>query len=452
MKRPTLLGQLFRVHTLVVAVACALLVLATMAASATLLRNRQDRTLEAIAVEVANGIEVEATEEHFTTVRGAEEYFRESRLEGYRFELLDKDGTLVASDGKLPGWTSDGFDVAVDARSGMPRPRAGSVGADKFRACARWCGASYVVRVITSDVLDHTDVRWVGGVLLAALPLATLIGALLGRALFSRSLRPLGRLEEAAAASVADPDVTLRVEAPAREIATLRDAFNGLLARLGEALARERRFTQEASHELRTPLATIRGRIERLAIEGPLNADQAADVARALREVDGLSALADALLLLARSESAPLPETPVNLCDLARAVASDHTAQVEAPDEILVRGSEELLTRAIANLVENARKFGGPKARIRVRVTEDGPSAAIAVADDGPGIGAADREHVFDRFYRAPGSRGSTDGVGLGLPVARAIAIRHQGTIDVRSSDLGGAEFRIVIPLLAPRG
>jgi signal transduction histidine kinase len=450
--RPTLIGQLFRVHTLVVAVACALLVLATMAASATLLRNRQDRTLEAIAVEVANGVEVEAAEEHVTTVRGAEEYFRESRLEGYRFELLDKDGVLAASDGKLSGWTSDGFDVAVDARAGSPRPRAGALRGDLFRACARWCGPDYVVRVVTSDVLDHTDVRWVGGVLLGALPLATLIGALLGRALFNRRLRPLGRLEAAAAASAADPDVTLRVEAPAREIATLRDAFNGLLARLGEALARERRFTQEASHELRTPLAAIRGRIERLATDGPLTVNQAGHVATALREVDGLTALADALLLLARSESAPLPATPVNLCDLARAVASDHAAQVEAPDEVLVRGSEELLNRAIANLVENARKFGGPKARIQVRVTADGKSAAIAVADDGPGIDAADREHVFDRFYRAPGARAATDGVGLGLPVARAIALRHHGTIDVTSSDSGGAEFRIVLPLLVLDG
>lgn len=452
MKRPSLLGQLLRVHTLVVAGACALLVLATMAASATLLRNRQDRTLEALTVEVANGVEVEAADEHFTTVRGAQEYFRESRLEGYRFELLAKDGALAAEDGKLPGWSADGFEVAVDARAGTPSPRPGASGGARFRACARWCGPDYIVRVITSDVLDHSDVRRVGGVLLAALPIATLIGSLLGRALFLRRLRPLGQLEAAAAASVADPAVNLSVEAPAREIAALTDAFNGLLARLGEALSRERRFTQEASHELRTPLAAIRGRIERLASEGALTATQADHAATALREVDGLSALTDALLLLARSESAPLPQTPVNLCDLARAVASAHAAEVEAPDEILVRGSEELLVRAVANLVENARKFGGPKTRIRVRVTEDGRDAAIAVADDGPGISAAERDHVFERFYRVPGSRAATDGVGLGLPVARAIAIRHHGAIDVGSSDLGGAEFRIVIPLLTPRG
>jgi signal transduction histidine kinase len=261
-------------------------------------------------------------------------------------------------------------------------------------------------------------------------------------------LIPLGRLEEAAAASVADPNVSLRVEANAREIATLRDAFNGLLARLGDALGRERRFSQEASHELRTPLAAIRGRLERLTVEGSLSAAQAEHVATAIREVDGLNTLVDALLLLARSESAPLPQTPVNVCDLARAAGARQAAAVEAPDEILVRGSEELLERAIANLVENARKFAGAKARVRVRASQSGTSAMVAVADDGPGVPEAEREKVFERFHRAPQTRVATDGVGLGLAVARAIVLRHKGSIDVVASDLGGAEFRIVIPLL----
>ena len=448
MTHPTLIGQLFRAHALVVAVACALLVLATMIASGVLLRDRQDRTLEAVGIEIANGIEAEATEGRITLVQGAEEYFRETGLEGYRFEMLSKDGTLVAAGGKFLDWSPEGYDIAVDARVRTARPRPGFLGKGHFRAYARWCGPDYVVRVIANDVLYHADIRRFGAVLLAALPLAAFIGAFLGRALFSRRLRPLGRLEAAAAASAADPGVTLRVEARAREIATLRDAFNGLLSRLGDALSRERRFTQEASHELRTPLAALRGRIELMGADGKLNGSQAEHVASALREVDALNALVDALLLLARSESAPLPQTPVNLCDLARAIAGRHSAQVDAPDEILVRGSEELLLRALANLVENARKFGGPDTKIRIRVTRDGSNAAVAVADSGTGVALSDRERVFERFYRAAGTRPGIDGVGLGLPVSRAIVIRHRGTIDVGGSDLGGAEFRITIPLL----
>ena len=450
MKRPTLLGQLFRVHTLVVTMACAALVLATMGASAVLLREHQDETLEAIALEVANGVEVEAAEEKYDTVRAAREYFSESGLQGFRFELLDKAGNVVESLGKVQDWDAAGYTVPIMAAAVTPVPkeRGPGPGPGHFRACARWCGGNYVVRVVTSDVLHQAEVRRFGAVLLGALPVAGILGALLGRALFSRRLIPLGHLEEAAAASAADPEVRLAVEASAREIATLRDAFNGLLARLGDALSRERRFSQEASHELRTPLAAIRGRVERLAAEGSLSPAQSEHAARALREVDALSALVDALLLLARSESAPLPQTPVNLCDLARSVGTRQAATVDAPDEILVRGSEELLERAIANLVENARKFAGARARVRVRAVRNGTIATVSVDDDGPGIPESERENVFERFHRAAATRHSTDGVGLGLAVARAIVLRHKGTIGVGTSDLGGAAFRIVMPVL----
>ena len=448
MKRPTLIGQLFRVHTLVVTMACAALVLATMGASAVLLREHQDETLEAIALEVANGVEVEAAEERYDTVRAAREYFGESGLQGFRFELLDKSGEVVEALGKLADWDATDYTVAISAAAVSPVPKADASDPGHFRACARWCGSDYVVRVVTSDVLHQAEVRRFGAVLLGALPVAAIVGALLGRALFSRRLVPLGRLEEAAAASVADPEVRLAVEANAREIATLRDAFNGLLGRLGDALARERRFSQEASHELRTPLAAIRGRIERRIAGGSLSPAQAEHAARALREVDGLNALVDALLLLARSESAPLPETPVNLCDLARTVGTRQAASVDAPDEILVRGSEELLERAIANLVENARKFAGAKARVRVRAARNGTTATVSVDDDGPGIPESERSNIFERFHRAAATRHTTDGVGLGLAVARAIVLRHRGTIDVGTSDLGGAAFRIVIPVL----
>ena len=450
-----------RAHLVVVAGACSLLVLATMAASAALLRDRQDRTIEAIALEVANGVEVEGQEDLGSTVDGAAEYFRESRLEGYRFELVDSSGTIIASDGRIAGWDPDLYEMEIDARAAAPRRKAGAPASGHFRACARWCGPGYVVRVVTDDVLVRPDVRRFGTVLLAALPVATVAGAFLGRALFRRKLAPLGQLEEAAAASSADPGVALKVETASRELATLRDAFNGLLARLGEALSRERRFTQEASHELRTPLAVLRGRVEGLEAEGPLTPAQREHAGAALAKVDALDRLVDALLLLARSESASLPSAPVNLCDLARDVARQQAVRdgagcrppvVEAPDEILVRGSEQLLERAIANLVENARKFGGPRAAIRIRVSKQEPSATVAVADDGPGIDAGEKNKVFDRFFRGTGARRADDGVGLGLAVTRAIVHRHRGEIEAAESDLGGAEFRMTIPLLVPTG
>jgi signal transduction histidine kinase len=454
--RPTLLGQLSRAHVTVVIATCAMLVVAAITGSAVLLRSDQDRLIESIATEVANGVEAEAAETG-TLVEGAAEYFRETRLSDFSFELLGKDGALLAAAGKLPGWSPKDYEIPVEAKALTPRLLPGAAGHGRFRGCARWCGDRYIVRVVTPDVLGRPEIRRLGIMLLAALPAAALFGTVIGRAVFRARLTPLAQLENAAGSSSAAPGVTLNVDANAREIATLQEAFNGLLARLGDVLSRERRFSQEASHELRTPLAALRGRIERLGHDGPLSAGQKEHLDKALQEADALDRLIDALLLLARSESATLPGTPVNLCDLARDVAGrqaekDGAAarppEVEAPDEVLVRGSEELLARAIGNLVENARKFAGPRARIRIRVAQDGANATVAVADDGPGIPAADRERIFDRFYRAPASRASKDGVGLGLAVAKTIASRHHGFVEATASDLGGAELRIAIPRL----
>jgi signal transduction histidine kinase len=442
-----------------VAGTCVLLVAGTMLAAAFVLRERQDRIIQAVALEVANGVEIETAEEKLTTIEGAEEYFRETKLEGFRFELLGRDGALLASDGTLPGWAPEVHDFPIDAEATTPRLRADAVSQGRFRGCARFCGDGYVVRVVTRDVLDRAEIRRFGAALLFVFPIAAIVGTVLGRTLFRRRLAPLRQLEEAAMVSSAGPEASLRVETNARELTTLRDAFNGLLGRLGDALSRERRFSQEASHELRTPLAALRGRIESLASGGPLTEVQQEHAARALHEVDALDRLIDALLLLARSESSPMPATPVNLCDLARDAAERQAANdgasspvpgVEAPDEVLVRGSEDLLARAIANLVENARKFAGPGAHIRIRVERNGTNAALAVADDGPGIPEGDRDRIFERFYRAPATRSTVNGVGLGLAVARAIVLRHRGTLQAARSDLGGAELRLEMPLLTP--
>ena len=441
MSRPTLLGQLLRAHTVVVAGTCAFLVLATMGVSALLLRGAQDRTIEANARDAVTGVVLEAREHGIHTRPAALEYLEETRLEGFRLELLDAAGTVLAARGDLPGWDPTGLPL----RTGE---RAASLGRARFRGCALWCAPGLAVRVVTLDVLHLPAVRRAAAVLLASLPLAAVLGTLVGRALFGRRLSALGRLEAAVAGTQAEEGVAIGVPVETREIATLQESFNGLLSRLGEALSRERRFTQEAAHELRTPLATLRARLERIGTP---------DAAAALSDVEALDRLVDTLLLLARSESAPLPSTPVNLCDLARDVAhrrfladgdASRRPEVDAPDEILVRGSEDLLARALSNLVDNSRKFGGPAARIVIGVREEGPRAVVSVADDGPGIPEAAADRVFERFFRAPETRGTVDGSGLGLAVVRAVAARHHGSVAARRSALGGAELVLELPSL----
>jgi signal transduction histidine kinase len=318
------------------------------------------------------------------------------------------------------------------------------------------CNQGYVMTAITRDVLYEPTVRRNVGILLVALPVALAIGMALGGLAIGRALRPLDELEKAAARLTASSTLSLGVGARLKELARLERSFDGLLDRLGAALARERRFTQDASHELRTPLTALNARIERLG-SARSDDERREHIAAMARELHSLEVLVEALLLLARSEDAPLPRVPVNLCDLARIAArrqavidagAGRPIDVEAPDEVLVRGSEELLDRAIGNVVENARKFAGSAGHIRVRVDAIERRAVVSVGDDGPGIPSEARATVFDRFFRDSAHRHTSNGAGLGLAVVRAIVTRHGGNVSASRSDLGGAELRIEIPLL----
>jgi signal transduction histidine kinase len=431
----TLRGRLVLLLGAVVAAACVALVALAVSASAILLRREQDRTLVSTAQEQCDGITSEAKEQHADLPAGAHEYFQEARFSDLRLELCDRQGTVVEFVGEPEGWGDASTRFSV-----------GSVP----------CGDAYMVRVIERDVLLDPGVRRAGGALFAALPIALGIGMILGGIAIARALRPLDELERAAAGLTATSPLALGVGAKPREIARLERSFDALLDRLGDALARERRFTQEASHELRTPLTVLRARVERLAA-APSDQERREHIAAVARELGSLESLVEALLLLARSEDAPLPRIPVNLCDLARSAAhrqglvdgsAGQPIVVDAPDEILVRGSEELLDRAIGNVVENARKFAGPAGRIRVRVEAAGGQGVISVSDDGPGIAVDARARVFDRFFRDPAHRQSSNGAGLGLAVVRAIVVRHGGSVSAGASDLGGADFRLTLPLL----
>jgi len=431
----TLRGRLVLLLGAVVAAACVALVALAILGSAVLLRREQGRTLRSVAAENCEGVASEAREKGVDLPSAASDYFEETRLSGLRLELTDRRGAVLAFAGDLPGW---------DANEG------------RFRVRSVTCGDAFVMRAIARDVLFEPSVLRAGVTLVVALPIALAIGMVLGGVAIARALRPLDDLEQAAARLTATSTLALGVGARPKELARLERSFDGLLERLGAALATERRFTQEASHELRTPLTVLRARMERLALARS-DEERGEHVAAIARELHALETLVEALLLLARSEDAPLPRVPVNLCDLARSAARrqglidgaiGRPIEVEAPDEILVRGSEELLDRAIGNVVENARKFAGPSGRIRLRVEAGSGLGVISVADDGPGIADSARVQIFERFFRDPAHRHTSNGAGLGLAVVRAIVARHGGSVSAGQSEFGGAELKFEVPLL----
>jgi signal transduction histidine kinase len=193
------------------------------------------------------------------------------------------------------------------------------------------------------------------------------------------------------------------------EVARLAESFNRAAARIEELVGAHKALLANASHELRTPLARIR-----MALE--LGKDKR-EVERDIAELDELI---DEVLLASRLDAVRSPERVEDVDLLALAAEEAARYELEAQGEpVLVRGDPRLLRRMIRNLLENARRHGAPPIEVHVN-----KNRSIEVCDGGSGVPAADRERIFEPFYRRPGA---TDGAGLGLALVRQIARRHGG-------------------------
>jgi len=225
-----------------------------------------------------------------------------------------------------------------------------------------------------------------------------------------------------------------------REIAQLEAAFDTLVRRLLDALARERANSAHIAHELRTPLTAILAELEALRL--PDQASRQA-VVRVRSDVGRLADVIDAILVLSDTRSGPRSEAVINVADLARELAP-HGALVEAPDEALVEGDEQLVALALRNLIDNARKYG--RGVRLVNVSRDGHVVRVGVLDGGPGVDEAARAKMFDRYWRGSADG---DGRGLGLALVRAVAERHGGRAEAKPGPEGqGLDVSITLDRL----
>ena len=284
-------------------------------------------------------------------------------------------------------------------------------------------------------VLGLTPGLWIGlsGIVIA------------GLALFAttRELRPLRRLTAAAVRFDGTPPTEI-AEQGAPDVRKLIRAVTDMQRRLA-TLLQERSFLIGAiSHDLKTYLTRLR-----LRMEGLGDAEQRA---RAAADLDAMTDLIDTSLAFARGTSVAEPRNLVDLADLIAVEAAERAAagqpvSVPAEDraDAIVLGDPVALRRVLANLVDNAVKFG--RGRVEIALEAGGETFRILVDDDGPGVSEAQRAAIFSPFYRVEGSRNRvTGGSGLGLAIARQIVEAHRGTITVGESRVGGARFVVSLP------
>jgi signal transduction histidine kinase len=313
---------------------------------------------------------------------------------------------------------------------------------------------TYVVLAGQSvDEVEEGTAAAVGAVLVG-MPLLTLIVGMATFMFVGRSLRPVDAMRrQAETISASNLHARLPVPAANDEIAALAITMNTMLDRIETAAAARRRFVADASHELRSPLATIRTGLDLLR-SARLPGDSATHVARLHRESKRLSRLIDDLVLLARVDESGLSlrHEDVDLDDLVYAerdrIAADRgRLKVEARIQpARINGDPHHLQRALRNVVDNAARHATERVTLTVAPVND-HEVEVVVGDDGPGIPAADRQRVFDRFVRLDEDRSRLGGgTGLGLPIARDVVAAHGGTMTIQDAPGGGAAVHIRLP------
>ena len=287
-----------------------------------------------------------------------------------------------------------------------------------------------------------------GGTLLALLG-----GVLLGR----RAMLPVARMTTAARdiQRTRDPSKTIPQPAADDEVAELARTLQAMLDSLEAAreetegaLHRQRQFVADASHELRTPLTSILANLELLA--DVLDGERGEAARSALRSSQRMRRLVGDLLLLARADAnRQQPREPTDISRVLVEVAAElgpvadgHHLTIDA-DAAVVDGARDELYRMTLNLVENAIRHTPEGTRIRATVAAENGDVVLTVQDDGPGVPPELREHIFERFVRGTGDRGSSS--GLGLSIVRAVAEAHGGSV-VLEDTRHGARFVVRLP------
>jgi signal transduction histidine kinase len=295
-----------------------------------------------------------------------------------------------------------------------------------------------------------------------SLALSTAIVVLVGSIAAGLGLRRVfAPVEELARDALSPPESrapTMALARLPRELEPLLDAARRATAAADAALERQRRFSADAAHELRTPLAVIKSTLELAGAPGREAQRCRAGIAEALEDVRRMERLIEGLFLLAQIEDAAaqlpdrrrlrLDELLCRVIDRAREGGAAIEGLALATAE--VEGSETLLERLFANVVENAIKYGASAGTIRVELALGAGTCEASVEDGAGAVPPHVLERLFDRFYRAPGASDSEQpGTGLGLAIALAIARRHGGDIAVQV--VPGRRTRVAVRLpLAP--
>jgi heavy metal sensor kinase len=360
-----------------------------------------------------------------------------------------------------PGQPGKAFRVTRRSRTGEPfRLRAGVIYAQIDRPGAIAHEPFYVLLGTSYSNYDKI-LRGNTIVYLSVIPTALILGSLLGWFMAGRALNPVREVAQAAQ-RISGSNLSMRI--PSRQAGDELDylilTFNRMIERLEASFQQMRQFSTDVSHELRTPITAIRGQLEVALFTAKTTEQYREAMFNALTDIDRLSQIVRALLLLSQAESGQLTlqRSRLDLREVVEDLAEQYQIPAEAagvrltadaPAECLVEADRVQIERMITNLLSNAIKFTPEGGQVRISARSGSDHAQIMVEDTGRGIPTEHLPHIFDRFYRVPGSGAAAapeQGLGLGLSFVAWIVKAHKGTIEVDSHPGRGTCFTIKLP------
>lgn len=318
-----------------------------------------------------------------------------------------------------------------------------------------------LVTAVHGTAEDAQLLRQVRTTLLLAIPLAVLVSIAAGWLLARRSLAPLEAINaRTASITAADLSARLPVVNPHDELGRLAQIINGLLGRVDQAFRTQRQFVADASHELRTPIAIIRGEADVTLRRDTRTEAEYRDAVQVMRDESvRLGRIVDDLFLLARvdASAADVVREPIAMDVLIQDALHSVRSLADASHVTMVRidagmapplvyGDAALLRRLLLNLLDNALRHAPAGSTITVECSGDETTVRIFVRDEGSGVPSPLRERIFERFVH-----GHSEGTGLGLPIAQAIAQAHGGRVSLLDRD-AGATFEVTLPRYIPDG
>ena len=301
--------------------------------------------------------------------------------------------------------------------------------------------------------------------LLVGLLFLVLVAVVGGALLVRRSLAPVVHIIKTAEhLSLRNLNDRLPVSKTGDELERLSVSLNSMIGRLDDSFQQTQRFLADASHELRTPLTILHGELEALVETNVDKPDVRETAGSALEEVQRLKKIVEALFALSRLDAGEAQEETVAVdlgelvtttADQMYLLAEDKNISIahHCSENIFVKGDRSRLKQVLVNLLDNAIKYTPDGGRIEINLVAREGKALLKVSDNGIGIPGAALPHIFDRFFRADKARSrEMGGAGLGLSIAKAICVAHNGRVEVQSQEGKGSQFTVELPLTAENG